>query len=199
MIAITVIVLTMTASQSLLRISVRGSTSVGEKTIALNFAEEALSALVNIRDTNYLRFSSDPDNCWNKLNVTDVSECSSGLAEEIQEGVTYTLIRNYNFSPLLAWNLEEVSDTRDGSMDLYEVDLNGDGSATSPLYAESGITTPGFTVLKDDIFTRTLTITYGDLDGDGTDDYYDATVTIAWEEGSLDRSISVTGIIAHVY
>lgn len=35
---------------------------------AIEIAREAIEAMKNIRDTNWLLFKADPDNCWNTLN-----------------------------------------------------------------------------------------------------------------------------------
>ena len=86
MIAITVIILATTAAMSVLRTATNGNDIIGQKAIAINLAEEGFEALRNLRDTNYLLFSSDPDECWNKTNATDVSTCFS--ATEITDGYT---------------------------------------------------------------------------------------------------------------
>ncbi len=76
LVAITVIVIATTAALSVMRTALAGNQVIEKKVVALNLAEEVFEALRNIRDTNYLLYASDPDNCWNQINISDVSECT---------------------------------------------------------------------------------------------------------------------------
>ena len=183
-----------TAALSLIRVSARGEQSMEAQNAASDLALDAFEALQIIRDTNYLRFASDSDNCWNKLEVTDVSTCSDGSAEALTEGVVYYLAQGIDSSPFGAWHLYEVGAAEDAYIDLYTMD-------GFPWYLQSGVTSADFTLEKAHAFERTLTVRYGDLDGDGTDDYYDATVTLTWSDSSSTepRSLNKTGRIYHIY
>lgn len=44
---------------------------------AIALAREGVEAMYNIRNTNWLRFSSDRKNCWNTLNYN--STCIGGI------------------------------------------------------------------------------------------------------------------------
>ena len=194
MVAITLIGIMSTAALSLIRSSERGEQHVEKQSTANDLALDAFAALQIIRDTNYLRFASDTDNCWNKLEVTDVADCSDGSAEALTEGSTYYLVQDFDDSPFGEWHLYEVAADEDATIDLYT--MNG-----LPWYGQSGITNTSFTLEQSGVFERTITIAYGDLDGDGTDDYYDATVTLTWEDRSSSnpRSLTKTGSINHIY
>ena len=194
MVAITLIGIMSTAALSLIRSSERGEQHVEKQSTANDLALDAFAALQIIRDTNYLRFASDTDNCWNKLEVTDVADCSDGSAEALTEGGTYYLVQDFDDSPFGEWHLYEVATDEDATIDLYT--LNG-----LPWYGQSGITNSNFTLEQSGVFERTLTVEYGDLDGDGTDDYYDATVTLTWEDNSSTEPYSLvkTGNISHVF
>jgi len=194
MVAITLIGIMSTAALSLIRSSERGEQHVEKQSTANDLALDAFAALQIIRDTNYLRFASDTDNCWNKLEVTDVADCSDGSAEALTEGGTYYLVQDFDDSPFGEWHLYEVATDEDATIDLYT--LNG-----LPWYGQSGITNSNFTLEQSGVFERTLTVEYGDLDGDGTDDYYDATVTVTWEDRSSSnpRSLVQSGSISHIY
>ncbi len=48
--------------------SVKLEKANSNKIIAINIAREWIEAMKNIRDTNWIIFSSDKDNCWNSLN-----------------------------------------------------------------------------------------------------------------------------------
>ncbi len=196
MIAVTVIAITTTAALSLIRNSLVGNEVIGEKLVALNLAEETLEAVRNIRDTNTLRFSGDLEECWNTINVEDIADCS--LPEnKIQEGVTYALERVFVGGSPFSWTLDEVLDTDvDGWVDLfsYAIDLDFDGTKESmQLYAQSGFSSPGLTLVREKAFQRTLTITnWADRDA------FDATVTVQWEVGGLPKSLSLTRTIAKI-
>src|SRR3989338_8402108 len=177
MVAVTIFGIMSTAALSMLRYSERGEQHVERQNAADDLALEAFAALQIMRGTNYLRYASDTDNCWNKLEITDVADCSEGSAEALTEGVTYYLVQDFDNSPLGAWYLYEVATDEDAYIDLYT--MNG-----LPWYAQSGITNTSFTLEQSGLFERTLTVEYGDLDGDGTDDYYDATVTLTWKDNS---------------
>lgn len=190
-----IIIVVITASLTLLmRVSAQENGDIEKKLIALNLAEEGLAALENIRDTNYLRFPSDPDNCWNKLNVTDVSECSNGTAGEITDGETYYLDQSFFEDPLFEWRLKKFTDpTAHGVLDLYTIDLDGDREEDTQLYIQTGVNLTGFSVERSDAFRRQIDIEY---DGGG---YYIATVTVTWDDQGTRKSAPLTRTIAHVY
>ena len=194
MVAVTIFGIMSTAALSMLRYSERGEQHVERQNAADDLALEAFAALQIMRGTNYLRYASDTDNCWNKLEITDVADCSDGSAEALTEGVTYYLVQDFDNSPLGAWYLYEVATDEDAYIDLYT--LKGQA-----WYGQSGITNTSFTLEQSGVFERTIMIAYGDLDGDGTDDYYYATVTVTWEDNSSREPYSLvkTGNISHVY
>ncbi len=197
LVAITVIAITTTAALSLIRNSLVGNEVIGEKLIALNLAEETLEAVRNIRDTNALRFSGDLDECWNVINVDDIADCSTP-ENKIQEGVSYALERVFVGSMPFSWTLNEVIDPdEDGWMDVftYTIDLDQDGSEEfMKIYAQSGLSVPGLTLVRERAFKRILTIE------EWTDrDAFDATVTVEWEVGGNLKSLSLTRTIAKIH
>lgn len=197
MVAITVIVIIFTAAMTLNRVSLHGNQSLGNRLSASDRAEDGLNALINIRDTNYLRFASDPDNCWDKYNISDVADCSDGTADEIQEGVTYYLSQNFSSSPYGAWQIETVSSDDDGWITLYNVNLDADPVTTeAELYLQSKITSSAFTEQEggEDLFRRTFTVAYN-----VEETAYAATITVIWAEFGLDRSITRTRTIENIF
>jgi type II secretory pathway pseudopilin PulG len=57
---------------------------------AINIAREGIEGMTNIRDTNWLRFSSDKTNCWKVKDYT--STCIGNSAATILSPMSYTLI-----------------------------------------------------------------------------------------------------------
>jgi hypothetical protein len=196
-VAITVIVLATTAAMKVLRVSLEGNELIGEKVVAINLAEEAFEALRNIRDTNYLLFASDPDNCWNKLEVADVDDCSDGSAQEIADGKLYYLTRDFNSDPLYKWHLRLATDpSTDGYLDLYGLDIDGDGTNDTQMYAQTGISSlPNMkaALTNRQLYQRQILIS------DVTDDSYVATVTISWTEKGQTKSLTLTRSISNVF
>lgn len=204
--AITVIVIATTSAMVLIRTSLMGNEVIGEKLVAMNLALEGIEAVKNIRDTNYLNFASDAENCWNKLNITDVSQCATaGPAKTIVDGSTMVLERNFasGTSRMMSWSLMPLSGSRTGALSLYNyhADVNNDGTDEDvPFYGKGGLqrTYPGdFTLVDEDAFTRTLDFYYPD---GPSSDSFEVTANVAWTDLDGDEhSISLTRTIANVY
>ncbi len=204
LIAITVIVLATTAALSVLRTSQAGNEVIGKKVIAINIAMEGFEALRNLRDTNYLLFASDPDNCWNKLEMTDVSDCTdaSTPANTITDGYNYYLTRDFasTSTTMFAWNLTRLTNTStQGYLSMYDLDWDSNTDWESQIYAQStgtGVATSDMRslVANRSLFQRIITI-----DSPSGSDYYDATITVHWYDNGVRQTISLTRSIAHVY
>lgn len=199
LVAVAVISITTTASLSLIRSSLVTNEVIGEKLIAMNLGLEALEAMRNIRDTNYLRFSGNPDECWNTINVVDIADCADP-GFKLTEGTSYHLhrIMDDSIGPVFSWALHPVADADvDGWVDLfsYEIDLDADPAMeTLKMYAQHGAVAPDISVVEEKAFYRTITVTYWP-----SRDAYDATVTIEWEAGGNPKSMTLTRTIAHIF
>lgn len=195
LIAITVIILATTAAMSVLRTSTNGNEVIGKKVVAMNLAMEGFEALRNLRDSNYLLFSSDPDECWNKLDVTDVADCAT--ATEITDGYTYFLTRDFNSDPFFKWHLVRLTDaSTQGYLTLFDMNLDGGSDWESQMYTYStltGVADMTSTAANRSMFQRSITIDYP------SSDYYDATIVVTWYDHDVLKTISLTRSIAHVY
>ncbi|MFA6023709.1 MAG: hypothetical protein WC777_00625 [Candidatus Gracilibacteria bacterium] len=202
-VAVTVIVLSTAAALSVLRSSTEGIEVISETTIARNLSYEAFDALLNIRDTNYLLFSSNPDGCWDKLDATDVTLCDT--ANAITAGRNYYLERDLMGASLLKWHLLEIEtvNSNEGYLDLVTVDLDEDGTMDTQLYAQTGATIVGdmLSIQEDHvgIFKRTIHIDSVSTDEAGVPNSYEATVTVSWDQNGIEKSLSLTQSIAHIY
>lgn len=203
LIAITVIVLATTAALSVLRTSQQGNEVIGQKVIAINIAMEGFEALQNLRDTNYLLFASDPDNCWNKIEITDVADCATaGATNTITDGYNYYLTRDFasTSTTMFAWSLNQLTNTStQGYLSLYDLDLDGGTDWESQIYAQSTSTgvSPGYMYSPSasrSLFQRVITIDYP-----SSSDYYDATITVHWYDNGVRQTLSLTRSIANVY
>lgn len=189
-ISITVIALGITASLAILRTSLSTNSVIGEKIVALNLAIEGVEALKNIRDTNYLRFASNPDSCWANLSATDVANCSP--ATSIRDGTEYYFTRDLT-DDYFEWGLAQVSSSARGTLTLYNLDIDGDGSEDSEIYAQSGLTGATIVDFEDTTFRRTVTCVFS---GSTT---MNATVVVSWISKGLTHQVSLTRTIANVY
>lgn len=72
------------------------SISAENRIQAVNIAREWIEALQNIRDTNWIKFSSDYTNCWNTYNYN--SSC-------IWDNTYTNIISNWSYKLLRNWSL----------------------------------------------------------------------------------------------
>lgn len=198
-IAITVIVLATTTALSLIRTSISGNRVISEKVVAVNLALEGIEAVKNIRDTNYLNFSSKPEDCWDAISASDISECDedygtpSALLMRNLDGQTYYLRRNWlTEDHRLQWTLS--SNSVFGDLTHYQI-LDSSGSELTEIYTQTGIDSASsdFEVIEEDVFTRAVTFSNTDARS------VDVTVTVGWEHQGQAYSVSLTRTIANVY
>lgn len=194
-IAVTIIAIATMAAMTVLRTSLKGNEVIGEKIVALNLALEGVEAVRNIRDTNYLRFAADPANCWTNISATIASDCDT--ANSIQDGTTYALSRDLS-GDFFEWTLVEESGTNSG-MNLYELDLDGNGAPDSELYAQTGFTNGGVIIGSSvSPYSRTLDVAYTNP-ADPSNSALMITVVVSWEGENGSQSLSLSKTIANVY
>jgi len=84
--------------------SIKLSNSTTSKIQAIQIAKQWVEAFTNIRDTNWLLFSSDYNNCWNTLNYNTLCIWNSAVTNKIQNNKSYIIYRNNN-----KWELVDKS------------------------------------------------------------------------------------------
>ena len=193
-IAITVITLSTTAALVLIQTSIGGNRVIGEKVFALNLALEGIEAVKNIRDTNYLNFASNPEECWNSVNATAVSNCAT--RDLMEDGDTYYLKRNLrNEEQRLLWTLE--TNSAYGDISHYEIYDSSGSTVIAEMYAQSGLESfASFSLIEEDVYTRVLEFSENDYDPDNA---IDVTSTVSWENKGNTYTVSLTRTIANVY
>ncbi|MFA5792411.1 MAG: hypothetical protein WC897_00905 [Candidatus Gracilibacteria bacterium] len=192
LVAITVIVISTISALSLMRTAISGNRVIEDKVIAINLAIEGLDAIKNMRDTNYLRFSENADECWDKINASVGDTCTS--AQTMTPGASYFLTRNFSTEPFLEWNLTTVTDPEvDGNLDLYNIDFDRDEQIDTTIYAQAGISSPGFVTVDEARFKRIITFESLPMDA------LQITATVSWDNGGVIKEISLTRVIANVY
>lgn len=182
-IAITIVSFASAGAMALIRTSVFGNNIVGSKIVAINLAAEGVEAVKNIIDTNNLRFASDKTNCWNTINVTDVSQCSDP-GKKITVGVTYYLMQDLT-TDLFTWNLVPTDATNNGELTLYGVDTDGVGGADSQYYAQPGLVAGYLTELESGKYSRVLNFKYeGNI--------LQINSTVSWVTNNVSKSVLFT-------
>lgn len=76
MIMLAIVSITLTVSFAVVRQGTQFASSSENRIQAINFAREGIEIVTNIRDTNYLKFSTNYMSCWNTLNYS--GSCTSG-------------------------------------------------------------------------------------------------------------------------
>jgi len=103
------------------------SRDVEARITAINLAREGIEGVINIRNTNWLRFSSDRTHCWNTYNYN--AECigSSNFEDTIASG-SYILYADttglWKLSEEVAWNNDNWSQ----SFKDYNMGVTGIGT-----------------------------------------------------------------------
>lgn len=90
---------------------------VSAKIEAIEIAREGIEALENIRNTNWLKFSSNIDKCWNVLNYNQ--NCINQDVEKIFWEKKYILINKDGL-----WYLEKVNNFLDYKDENYRRDFS---------------------------------------------------------------------------
>ncbi len=125
--------------------------TVRNKIQATQIARQWIEAFTNIRDTNWILFSSDYENCWNVLNYNPLCIWSNNTSHDI-ESANYKIILDEDNR----WTLEKTilspslnySDLEYRNFYKIWLDLNW-------IYTHSGI----ITEIKP-LYTRELSISY---------------------------------------
>ncbi len=126
---LTVLALALTTMFVTLMQGINFSRDIEARISAINLAREGIEGVINIRNTNWLRFSSDRTNCWDTLNYNVGcigADPASSSHQRIQSG-SY-LIHNetnklWTLSGMTAWNDAPWSQ----SFINYTIGVRGDG------------------------------------------------------------------------
>lgn len=140
------------------------STTSENRIRAINIAREGLEAVENIRDTNWIKFSSDYDNCWRvqDYNVNCI-------------GNSVTTLTWFNVL-VQSGSLWSLSGAVTGTGAPVYIDANG-------LTSHSGsniLCGPGKTTDCKTIFSRWITISYPDSD------HMKVKSVVTWTDSSKD-------------
>lgn len=132
-IALVVLAVGATGAATLVYASISANAENKQYIQAYNFAREGVEAMRNIRDTNWLRFPGNREECWDvTLETTDPTACTEALgAEKIgsSTGVEYVIYPQLDEESgaaidLFAWKLFATSTGTDTTIYEYTFESN---------------------------------------------------------------------------
>lgn len=154
--------------------------------IAQNLAREAVEGVINIRDTNWLLFPTNKDECWL---IKDSSECN--VSKAVKENTSYILKRDANGQNILEEKTGTLDipeggqpDSEDANFILY-VDSNNIYTHVSPAVKASPYPFPDF--------YRTITFSKG-----ADADTMQTNVKVQWmHKGSMPKTYELSSVITN--
>ena len=198
-IALSILAIGITLSTTLMGNSLRNINVSKSRVIAVNIAREGIEAVRNIRDTNWLKYSSKRRICWNNMPALNVeSECSGNTL--INSG-DYIVYKDENHQ----WRLKAIAnDDNYIEENLYKVDIDltvdtdkdGDNENDTDMYNHIP-TNNNSDALGDDYavntnFRRVIKISYlkdnGGV-GDSSNNRMVVTSTVTWFKGEVEHSV----------
>ena len=180
-IAITVLSLGTGSATILVLTSVNATVSGENRLVAYNLAREGVEAVRNIRDTNWLRFPGDRDQCWDTYNLVNPTLCAITV-NKLRGPDPFIVSPDFTTSnAYFTWNISATSAPADWK--LYTIDIN----STDPggtFYTHDSL----FTGAIESPFSRTITIVK--TPGSSTvPARMLVTATVSWEERGVPRSV----------
>jgi type II secretory pathway pseudopilin PulG len=144
-IALTVFSLASTAIAKMVVISVNATSEGEERLVAYNLAREGVELVRNLRDTNWLRFPGNHEECWDTLNATDAAKC--GTSKKLDNKGKYTVgVELTDTTKLMSLRIKNMAENpnpddylyafpleTDPDMKLYTNDSSG-GKETKTIY-----------------------------------------------------------------
>lgn len=135
---------------------------------ATSMAREVIEAMQNIRDTNFLIYSADPQNCWNTQGYSPLCLNAPGITHKIQSW-SYIIYKDVDAN---RWKIEEKDPwdwdfSNEAYRNMFRVKLDDNWFYTQTWWTE---------FLP--IFTRELIITYPQ------NDTMKISVLVSWKDSS---------------
>lgn len=96
-IALSVLAIGITLSSVLMSNSLRNMNSSKSRVVAVNIAREGIEAVRNIRDTNWLKFSSRRRTCWNHMPLKANSDTCAGDGSDLIPAGDYIVYKDEAF------------------------------------------------------------------------------------------------------
>lgn len=92
----------------MLNSAIRANDIGQERIVALNLAQEGAAAVETLRNTNWLRFPGNRDECWDTLDASSETGCATSA--KLANGATYVVYRELrNSAELMTWGFSNVA------------------------------------------------------------------------------------------
>lgn len=168
LIAMTVLAVGGGGAATLVNTSIRATGEGEARIVAYNIAREGVEAVRNVRDTNWIRFPGEKEECWDTLDATDSTLCA--LSTKINRTAPnnvylVTLETDETSGALFKWLMIEDDSGNPNDELLYEIPIG-----TETLYTHDSTGTPTE-------YRRTVTIE----DSTGPTDSMKVTSTVTWD------------------
>lgn len=164
--------------------SVNLSTSTTNKIQAIQIAKQWIEWFTNIRETNWILFSSDYENCWNTSNYDPTCIWTNTLGHTITNNKSYIIYKNTDNRRYLEikstdnyWNWTYIDD--------FKVWLD-----SNSIYTQTGIV-----ISNRPIFTRELIINYIDTNWDTINKEDDSKIKVTSKVQRIDNTSTMPHII----
>ncbi len=198
-IALSILAIGITLSSTLMASSLRNINVSKNRFIAVNIAREGIEAMRNIRDTNWLKFSSSRRTCWNHSPQADpaTDNCidvdSDGVSDNAIELGDYIIYKDEDHR----WRLADATTGSAPVIDhtpLFTVDIDEDGESDMYNHSPDLISDALGTTPQPTVFKRKITIEY--LQDDGTEGDVDnnrmrVTSAVSWFRSGIERTVEL--------
>lgn len=184
--------------------SIRANSFSKDNLVALNLAVEGVEAIRNIRDTNWVKFAYDKENCWYmKPEMGSTNSCTNA-GNKIADGY-YTIDLNpENYS----WGLNMVpsgskldlstNSTANDDYRLHFLDINNtDGLDDHDIYVSENTHTsalPPVTPGEESKFYRMVTV---EMNDPAKNDAMTVTSLVQWRDGSAVHKVQFSSTLTN--
>ncbi len=217
LVALMIVTLGAATATTLIVVSLRANQFNKDSLVALNLAQEGVEYLHNLRDTNWLKFSGNTQNCWNTKpnadtcgtnNLLEATTASSGYALGMDADGQNTLI-----AVTKALDLTDGTDNDEEKYRLNYFDLNllvnaddvdrGYGNSNDYIGSGFGNATP----VDKTKFYRSIQVKYGTIAGSSpwastigagpaaTADIMEITSTVVWMDSGVQHQANLSSAL----
>jgi len=201
--ALFVIIIGSATAANLIITSLRANMYNRDNLIALNLAEEGIEYMRSLRDTNWLKFSYDTQNCWNMM--PNVDTCVD--ASRIKDSKYFALADVIGAESDGDFNLSNGVDGGDTPFLINYYSTDGGDLTRKDFMSSANVGAPplGYSLAGNSKFFRSIYVSYKTLDpvtgGPGvaatevSEDMMLVTSEVGWLDSGIVRSVSLNSAL----
>ncbi len=210
-IAVGIVAMGAATAAHLIVTSLRANQYNKETLQALNLAQEGIEYMHNLRDTNWIKFSSNTEDCWNIL--PEKAQCDRATTTDFIQGGNYLLAEKLVSKTGADLDIgdDQGVDGQDAAFRLAYYDINktidsdGDGEKENDLDMILGQdSSNSYTKVTDAQFYRSINLEYKAINDAGaiTDSDWDAgnmmviTVKVQWRSFGRVQTIELSSALS---